>query len=177
MWNERKAMFDSRRIVLAAGALLTLLAAVPQGAAAQDIVPFRATTRETVVVIPCDPNVFCISTTGSGHATQLGKISESANFSIDLVNTPAPGCNLATGTMTLTGETGDSISLSLKGTGCYTSSTTQTILRSFVVTGGTGRFSGATGSGTETVHSDVTNPTAPTGVADFYGTLSTPASL
>jgi hypothetical protein len=47
----------------------------------------------------------------------------------------------------------------------------------YVVTGGTGRFSGATGSGTETIHSDVTNPTAPTAVTDFDGTLSTPGSL
>jgi hypothetical protein len=167
-------MVDARRISLALVAVVALLGAVPQQAAAKGPVPFHATTTEAVVVVPCDPNHFCISITGSGHATHLGKISEAANAAVDLVNIPAPGCNIATETMTLTGATGDSISLSLHGTGCWTSPTTQTILLFYVVTGGTGRFSGATGSGTETVHSDVTNPTAPTAVADFDGTLSTP---
>jgi hypothetical protein len=174
MWKEKMEMLNVRRTVFTAGALLALLAAVPQGAAAKSLVPFHATTRETVAVVPCDPNFLCISITGSGHATQLGKISESAHYAIDLVNVPTPGCNTNSGTMTLTGGNGDSIRLALHGTGCNASPTTQTIVNSYVVTGGTGRFSGATGSGTETVHSEVTNPAAPTGVARFEGTLSSP---
>ena len=65
-------------------------------------------------MVPCDPNFLCISIKGSGHATHLGKISESANFAIDLANPPKPGCNNSTGTLTLTGANGDSISLALR---------------------------------------------------------------
>jgi hypothetical protein len=79
MWKERMAMFDVRRSAMTVGALLALLAAVPQGAAAKSLVPFHATTKEAVAVVPCDPNFLCISITGSGHATHLGKISESAH--------------------------------------------------------------------------------------------------
>ena len=170
-------MFFARRRFLALAALLTLLIAVPQGAAAKGLVPFHATTVETVVVVPCDPNFLCISNTGSGHATHLGKISESANFAIDLVTVPAPGCENGTGTMTLTGANGDSISLSLSGIVCQTSPTHGHAVNSYVVTGGTGRFSGATGSGTETVDVDLTDPANPIPVIVFDGTLSTPGSL
>src|SRR5437868_1908345 len=105
------AMFDLRRIALAVGALLTLLAVVPEVAAAKGPVPFHATTNETVTVVPCAPN-FCLSITGPGQATQLGKIRESAQWVIDLVHLPpVPGCNFSTGTMTLASAHGGSISL------------------------------------------------------------------
>jgi hypothetical protein len=167
-------MSNARRIVATLGALLALLAVAPHGVAAKSLVPFHATTKENVTVVPCDPNFLCISIRGSGHATHLGKISESANFAIDLANPPKPGCNTNSGTMTLSGANGDSISLALHGTGCFTSPTTQTIVGSYIVTGGTGRFRGASGSGTHTVHSDVTNPAAPTAFVNIDGTLSAP---
>src|SRR5437773_259569 len=138
-------MSNSGRIVVTLGALLALLTVAPQGVAAKSLVPFHATTHENVTVVPCDPNFLCISIKGSGHATHFGKISESANYAIDLANPPQPGCNNSTGTLTLTGANGDSISLALHGTGCFTSPTTQIIVNTYVVTGGTGRFRGATG--------------------------------
>src|SRR5438477_4717071 len=106
--KERRAMFDPRRIVLAVVTLLTLLAAVPQVAAAKGLAPFDATTKETAVGARCGPNL-CISNTGIGHATFLGKIRESGGFTVDLLSAPAPGCFLNTGTLTLTGANGDSI--------------------------------------------------------------------
>src|SRR5258708_711568 len=98
-WKERRAVFFVRRRFLALAALLTLLLVVPQGAAANGPVHFHATTNETVVVVPCDPDL-CLSITGPGRATQLGKISESASWVIYLVNLPpVAGCTFDTGTM------------------------------------------------------------------------------
>jgi hypothetical protein len=176
-WKERMAMFLARRRFLALAALLTLLVAVPQVAAAKGPVPFHATTVETVVLVSCpDPNACnSISVTGSGHATQLGTISESGNWTFDLVNLPpVPNCTFDTGTMTLTGAKGDSISLYLHGMDCLTSPTRDQGSFFYVVTGGTGRFSGATGSGTETIDVDITDFAHPISHPVFDGTLSFP---
>ncbi len=174
-WKERMAMFLARRRFLALAAVLTLLVAVPQVAAAKGPVHFHATTVETVVGVPCDPN-FCLSITGSGHASQLGTISEAASWTLDLVNLPpVPNCTYDTGTMTLTSTKGDSISLFLHGMDCLTSPTRDQGSFSYVVTGGTGRFSGATGVGTETTDVDITDPANPISHPVFDGTLATPS--
>src|ERR1051325_2363016 len=74
IWKERKVVFLAPRKFLALAAGLTLLVTVPQVAAANGPVPFRPTTSETVAVVPCDPNL-CLSITGPGQATQLGKVT------------------------------------------------------------------------------------------------------
>jgi hypothetical protein len=128
------------------------------------------------VVVPCEPNHLCLSITGSGHATGLGGVSELASYDVDLSSVPEPGCNSGTGTMTLTGATGDSLSLALYAWACQTSPTSATNVLLYTVTGGTGGLSGATGYGTETVFADLTDPAHPTAVTYFDGSLSTPNS-
>ena len=76
----------------------------------------------------------------------------------------------------LTSRTGDQIMLTLNGTNCTVDPTHGIALEAYVVTGGTGRYVGATGYGTETVHMDNTNPAAPIIIATFKGTLSAPTS-
>ena len=177
MWKERRAMFYGRRISLAVVALLALMVGIPQHAAAKGLVPFRATMTETFVVVPCDRNVLCAPITGSGQASHLGKTSEASEVFVDLLSNPAPGCHNETRTVTLTGANGDQITLALTGQDCptgATTGTTTTALDSWVVTGGTGRFSGATGSGTNMALIDGPDGTS---VTTFRGTLSTPGSL
>jgi hypothetical protein len=128
------------------------------------------------VLAPCDPSHVCVSITGTGEATHLGKISEAALFIIDPASVPAPGCTTNTGSMTFTGANGDGITLALRGINCQLTPTIGLALSSYVVSGGTGRFSGATGSGTEIVHIDTSNAAFSTGVTNFSGTLSTPGS-
>jgi hypothetical protein len=168
-------MIHARRVNLSVIALLALSGGIPQQGAAAGLVPFHARTREMAVLAPCDPSHVCVSITGTGEATQLGKISEAALFIIDPASAPAPGCTTNTGTMTFTGANGDAITLALEGINCQVTPTTGRGTESYVVIGGTGRFSGATGSGTEIVHIDTSNPAFSTGITDFSGTLSTPA--
>jgi hypothetical protein len=170
-------MIHARRLTLSMIALLALSGGIPQQAAAVGLVPFHARTREMAVLAPCDPSHVCVSITGTGEAAHLGKISEAALFTIDPASVPAPGCNSNTGTMTFTGANGDGIILALRGINCQITPTTGLAQESYVVIGGTGRFSGATGSGIETAHIDTSNPAFSTGVTDFSGTLSTPGSL
>src|SRR5262245_15194827 len=162
--------------VLALGGVMSAGAAVPGAEGAKDPVRFQASTRETVVVVPCAPNHLCLSITGPGDANRLGHVSESANYDIDLLSAPAPGCNSGTGTMTLTGATGDSLSLALYAWGCQSGPTSATNVLLYWVTGGTGRLSGATGYGTETVFADLSDPAHPTAVTYFDGSLSAPDS-
>ena len=60
------------------------------------------------------------------------------------------------------------------GKSCSTGPTTVTAVDSYVVTGGTGRFSGASGSGTNTALVDLASGRS---VITFIGTLSSPGSL
>ncbi|HEX6507678.1 MAG TPA: hypothetical protein VF221_08615, partial [Chloroflexota bacterium] len=60
------------------------------------------------------------------------------------------------------------------GINCSTGPTSVTAVDSYVVTGGTGRFSGASGSGTNTASINLASTTA---VVTFEGTLSSPGSL
>src|SRR5262245_25146367 len=168
-------MIHARRVSLSVIALLALLGGIPQPAAAGPV-PFRARTRELAVLAPCDPSHVCVSITGTGEATHLGNISEAALFTIDPASVPAPGCNTNTGTMTFTGANGDSITLALHGINCQVTPTTGLALESYAVSGGTGRFSGATGRGIESVHINTSNPAFSTGLTDFSGALSTPGS-
>jgi hypothetical protein len=76
--------------------------------------------------------------------------------------------------MLLTAANGDQLALLMNGVSCDTGATsgiTGISHDTWVVTGGTGRFSGATGSGTETVR--INSPEA-TAWAVLSGSLSIP---
>jgi hypothetical protein len=185
-WKDRTTMVRARRRFLAAFALLALMIALPQGALAQSLVPFQATMTETFTVVPCDPNVICGPITGSGQATHLGKTSESSEVFVDLLSNPGPTSDCPIGatnhfaetrTVTLSSANGDQITLALTGQSCDSSATpgfTGIASDTWVVTGGTGRFTGATGSGTNTALIDGPDLTS---VTVFIGTLSAPGSL
>ena len=173
-------MVHAYRITLVLVALLALLGAAPQRAAAMSQVPFKATLTETFAVVACnEPDQVCFSLVGSGQATHLGKTSATTQVIVDLLSAPGPTSDCHTNTrpvMTLTGANGDQVTLALSGVSCDTGATTGVTGMShdtYVVTGGTGRYSGATGSGTATV-----SIYAAEGFSRivFNGTLSTPGA-
>jgi hypothetical protein len=186
MSKERMTMVYLPRIALVVVALLALIVAVPEGASATSQVPFPATMAETFQgPFTCGPSGthICFDLVGSGQATHLGKAGEASHVDVDLTSNPAPGpgClgNNHTNTrmVTLTGANGDQITLGLTGRSCDTGATTGItgISRdTYVVTSGTGRYSGATGSGTDMVY---INGPGGTSTTVFSGTLSTPGSL
>jgi hypothetical protein len=81
----------------------------------------------------------------SGHATALGKVTGSFTVTIDFNHPVAPGFVLVSKTGSLVAANGDQVNLAMVGT---FNVTTFDVHYVFVVTGGTGRFQGATGNGT-----------------------------
>ena len=174
MWQRRTAMVGARWISLVV-ALFAVLVTVPQPASATSLVPFRAIMFERVISLDiCAPMQRCPISEGSGQATHLGKTSETVAVIVDLAHPDAAGCFPEVRKTIFTAANGDQIMMTSTGKSCSTGPTTVTAVDSYVVTGGTGRFSGASGSGTNTALVDLTSRTA---VVTFIGTLSSPGSL
>jgi hypothetical protein len=162
-------------VVLLAAAGVTGAAASPP-ASTPGQVPFHATLEESVVSQgPCPaPSTFiCVYVTGSGNATQLGAVRESLVVVVDTVasSSLAPDCHVERPTSTLTAANGDQLTLEGPGLNCGIDTPQGTVVDLWTVTGGTGRFQGATGSGTKSATIDeLTVPV--TAVSTFSGTLS-----
>ena len=169
-----------RRISLVVAALGVALIALPRPASAATLVPFQATVFESGFTSTlCAPMPsLCITIPGTGEATgeatHLGTVQEDASVLNDLASTPAPGCHTETRDTTLTAANGDQITMHATGINCSTGPTTVTAVDSYVVTGGTGRFSGASGSGINTASINLASTTA---VVTYRGTISSPGSL
>jgi hypothetical protein len=153
-----------------------LVAARPAQAA--DQVPFSATFTTTgLTVASCGPATACLSVTGSGEATHLGRTTFTRSIVSRNSLVPCPAVSSGTirqftDTLTLTAANGNTITLSGSGTSCangidVVSSGT------YAVTGGTGRFSGASGTLTLQIARFAPDPETTT----LTGTLSSPGSV
>jgi hypothetical protein len=166
-------MTHPRRLLILA-ALLGLAVLLPARASATTmLVPFQATVDEHYTLMPCGPTTVCIQAAGSGEATHLGQVTEDSQVMAD--TNPADshnGCGPETRTTVLTAANGDTLTMSATGYGCN-----GTAQDSYVVTGGTGRFAGATGSGTDSVVFTLTGPGGGTAVTTYSGDLSTVGSF
>jgi hypothetical protein len=176
-WNKRTAMLKARRMSLVVAVLLAVITAVPLQASAAGPVPFQATLTESVVsTAPCPglPSQYiCVTVTGSGRATHLGAVTESMVVTVDTVTASslAPDCHVENRTSTLTAANGNQITLQGPGIDCGVDTAQGSAVDFWTVTGGTGRFYGATGSGTNRVTiNELTVPV--TSVTVFSGTLS-----
>ena len=127
-------------------ALLLVLASV---AVAADQVPFVVTFTSSVPggALPSCPAAapVPIGLIGRGQATHMGTFTETQTHCLNL----ATG-EFTSGQYTITGANGDIVFGTYSGHVVPTSATTAAIYGVFVVTGGTGRFVGATGGGAAT---------------------------
>jgi hypothetical protein len=133
-------------------------------------IPFRAHFVATEVITP---DAACgglhIVATASGWATHLGartmaSFDECANF------VEEPGRVHVYGTVVLTSHRGDELHLTVDKVGNAPDAAGNVhVAGPFTVTGGTGRFAGATGGGTTTTDTNVASNVA---TADLTGTLS-----
>jgi hypothetical protein len=115
-----------------------------------------------------------LSDSVSGNATGLGTVTGSFTVTIDFNHPIAAGFVLVSKTGSLVAANGDKINLAMVGT---FNVNTLDVHYVFVVTGGTGRFAGATGNGTW----DVPPPSAfdpntgsGSGTESFRGTITLP---
>lgn len=114
---------------------------------------FRATYTTTGVATPCGTLTVCVSVEGQGQGTRLGRHSTLAKSAVvHIGSTPCAFGRVSsyTADITLTAENGDTLMLNGSGTSCAGPGGIQAS-GVYTVTGGTGRFSGATGTLTETI--------------------------
>jgi hypothetical protein len=147
-------------LILSILSLLTILSAFP-AAFAVTTVPFNGSGTGTFT----DTSPTTVLITGTGHYDHLGLTT--LRFLSTITGTAACGGFTATEHDNYTGANGDSVFLTVNDTICPTSTPGAFELNgSFTVTGGTGRFADASGSGT--VQASVTFTSATSGT--FSGT-------
>lgn len=146
------------------------LAFAPQSARADDQVPFRAafiTTFESELNLP----IARISVTGHGDAVRMGATTAvTTDQEVNLIT------GEATATYTLTAANGDTVVLVLEFQTTFVSQIEVTFAGSYIVAGGTGRFAGATGSGSLTGSAKFDGPSSGVGEFTVAGTVSSPGS-
>ena len=168
--SAQRRHFPSLALLLAA---VTLLAFAPQSARAAGEKPFHAnfiTQFETMLEFP----LLHFTVSSQGQATYMGKTTA---FSDDQVVNLAYGKETAT--YTLTAANGDTLVLALQvPVGGIINVEEGTIFFGvYAITGGTGRFTGATGSGVFGGSGLYLTETDGIGAFAVVGTISLPGSL
>jgi hypothetical protein len=151
-------------------AALTMLA-LARPAMAGDQVPYKGAEAGAVTKgafqFPFGHEI----TIAKGEATHIGRYTLAGDFVVDVRS------GTATGVFTLTAANGDKLFLDMTGHS-VPADLTKTVAN-FTISGGTGRFEGATGSFTSLQQFDfaVSLPISPNPyVAEIEGTISTPGA-
>jgi len=152
--------------VLSTFALLGLASPV----AAEEQVPFRGSLDGvfTNTIISVNPPIRSVVTIGTGTATHLGRFTFVIQFQVNLATLSA------TGSYEFIAANGDRLDATFSGQGSPTPTPgVLAVVETATVTGGTGRFAGATGS--FTVERSI-NPATSTTTGSFDGTISSPVA-
>jgi hypothetical protein len=115
------------------------------GCGAHRLRHLRGTMIGVAVPTTLTPGVLSVDFTGSGRLAHLGKTTLTAHETV--IFTSPMTTRIVGGSATLTAANGDQLFLAYSGTGALIEGKLQDSL-SYVITGGTGRFARATGSGT-----------------------------
>jgi len=145
---------NTRKILLAAG-LVAIAISQPTALAGPKDVPFKASlaAQETLNAPggPCPvPEYFAKGTTAVvGRASHLGRVAGVGSDCIKFTDFgPPPSYAFDNGELTLTAANGDQLTLKYRGTFIPTAQLpVYAISGLFDISGGTGRFANATGSG------------------------------
>jgi len=134
-----KSTFKSTLGVQMAAMLLT--ATLANSSAAKKEVPFRGSIQGIEIADFQFPNVF-VDATGSGGASPLGRFSLAYELVVDLLTLPTVHTS---GSAVFTAANGDSLFTDISGLGTPDGDFVS-VVEAHTITGGTGRFAGASGS-------------------------------
>jgi hypothetical protein len=153
-----------RRIAFALAALAVLGLTGP--AAAQEQVPFKGSFEGDVTEM-FDPTTGLVDVDidAAGAATQLGR------FTLDIPHVVNPATRTAVGTYQFTAANGDTLTANFTGVAMPIAPGVLYIEETATITGGTGRFAGATGS---FISERLFDTIAGTTTGSFTGTISAP---
>ncbi|HEV8379421.1 MAG TPA: hypothetical protein VGP99_11275 [Tepidisphaeraceae bacterium] len=147
--------------------LLLIILGLTRAVAAGEQVPFRGSLEGIVTAIPHPPTL-SVDIQATGTASQLGQ------FTVEIPHVVTLATRTAVGSYEFTAANGDTLTADFEGA----SSLTETpgvlaIVEVATITGGTGRFAGATGSFTV---NRLYDSVAGTTTGSFTGSISTPAA-
>jgi hypothetical protein len=165
--------------LLPLAALIALSGLFAGAASATSLVPFSATFSEDGPAFPCPFPTLCITIHGTGQASHLGQAVETSSATLNLLSLQTIGCSAEARTAVLMGANGDELDvLFIDGQTCMTSPTSGESHYAFAITGGTGRFDGARGSGTALAGFTLATSSSPaSSFTTLSGTISSPGSL
>jgi hypothetical protein len=150
---------------------LTLLSSA-HSATAENQVPFKGVEVGELSPVSFDFPIATIRYTGAGNATHLGRYTVTGIFLVNVLSATE------TGTLTITAANGDMLFTTTTGQALQPPSLKEAI-DNLTITGGTGRFEGATGSWVIDSHfafvfggPELSNPY----FAETKGTISSPGS-
>jgi len=149
------------RLVVLTAMLLTLAAPVTAG----DQVTFKGRLEGTVTVNPLDPPLASVLIEATGNGSQLGR------FTLEIPHLVNQALRTGIGTYVFTAANGDTVTADFAGQATIVSPGVIATHETAVITGGTGRFAGATG--TFTADRTFFVATGMT-VGSFEGTISSP---
>jgi hypothetical protein len=164
--NMKSIMKTSIYLPMAA---MFLTAALAGPAAAEKKVPFKGKLEAVVTITPIDPQFIFVRKNGTGNATQLGW------FTVDIPHLVDVTAGTGIGTYAFTAANGDTLTADFTGLATPTvpTSSVVSIVETAVITGGTGRFAGATGSFIVTGSFDFATNLS---TGSFEGTISSPGA-
>lgn len=170
----RKTRRPARRILVAATALIAFVAGVgAHAASAATIRPFKGFYSGSFT-----PTTTGFSVVGAGRATSLGLSKNQGIVAMQAqVNTSCPTTGfVVTNDEILTAANGDQVDFAILDQPCPVAGEPGIYdgVSTYQITGGTGRFAGASGEGTFEGRGDFTDPSNLTFTYTFDGTISAP---
>ncbi len=155
------------RLPLSLLAVLALAVTLATPVAAADEVAFKGRLTGTVMVTPLDPPIASVVIEATGNATQLGR------FTLEVPHLVNQATRTGMGSYIFTAANGDMLMADFTGQATLVSPGVLTTHETAVITGGTGRFAGASGSFTaDRTFFVATGET----VGSFEGSISTPGA-
>jgi hypothetical protein len=150
-------------------AMVVITALVLAGpAAADEQVPFKGSLQGDATIVPLNPPLVFADVDATGTATHLGQ------FTLDIPHTVDRGKMTAKGRYVFTAANGDEVYADFDGVSKLTDvPNVLAVMETATITGGTGRFEGATGSFTAYRLFD---RVALTTTGYFEGTISAPGN-
>jgi hypothetical protein len=153
-----------RRILTVATLSLVLSSTVAAG----DEVPFQGRLEGVFTVTPIDPPFLAVLLRGTGNGTQLGQ------FTLVVPHIVNAATGTAIGSMVFTAANGDTLTADFTGVSSPTATPgVHAIVETAFISGGTGRFAGATGS---FKIERLVNLTTGLTYGSFAGTISSPGA-
>lgn len=144
-----------------------LVVSLGNPAAAGEQVPFKGRLEGTVTVTPLVPPFASVLAEGTGNATHLGR------FTWEFPHVVNQAIRVGSGTYVFTAANGDTVTAEVTGTATLVAPGILVTTETGPITGGTGRFAGATG----TITTQRTFFLAlGTTTGSFEGTISSPGA-